>query len=56
MSRRKGGVRGNLDLLQIDVTMDPENEEKVQRCEQAEAALMAEDDFATASDRTNQAG
>ena len=31
--------------------MDPTNEEKVQLCEQAEAELLAEDDYSTATDR-----
>ena len=44
-------VYENLEELQWAVMMDPTNEEKVRLCDEAEAALLAEDDYTTAADR-----
>ena len=50
-SQEERKVHENLEELQCAVMMDPTNEEKVCKCDEAEAALLAEDDYTTAADR-----
>ena len=43
-----------MEQLQMNVMMDPENEEKVKECDEAEEELVKEEDFLTAADRPHQ--
>ena len=46
----------HMGQLQLDVTMYPTNEEKIKRADDAEAELLAQEDYNTASDRKDQPG
>ena len=53
-SQEESQVYDKLDQLQWDVMMDPTNKVKIELCDEAEAALLADNDFTTASDRGEQ--